>query len=326
MPRKSNNIRTNFRLQSMKNGTEQIMEPVKKTAKIAALAAAAITFSVFGMACRQKQTNENGNAVLAAEKNEAAAPKTIKLPAEKLDSGARVVYLTFDDGPLPGSDFINKATLEHKFKGSVFVVGKHVMNGKTSLRTLRDFKRNPYLDVCNHSFTHANMDYKKFYADPAVASADLRKNQEDLKLDLKIIRLPGSQLWALPTRDFNLKVQKSGPTAEILKTEGYKIYGWDVEWGQKGAAPKETAEEIFAKIESQFEKESTWTRGHLVVLTHDIMFSKADGQAQLLKLVQLLKDKKYILENIRHYPEKDSGDDSDDDLKGVIKEQPKQPS
>jgi peptidoglycan-N-acetylglucosamine deacetylase len=303
----------------MKNCPAKVMEPVKKTAKFAAIAA--ISLSVFGMACRQKQTNENGSAVLATEKNEAAAPKHIKLPAEKLDSGARVVYLTFDDGPLPGSDFINKATLEYKFKGSVFVVGKHVYNGKTTKRTLLDFKKNPYLDVCNHSFTHANMDYKKFYSDPAFAAADLRKNQEDLRLDLKIIRLPGSQLWALPTRDFNLKVQKSGPTAEILKTEGYKIYGWDVEWAQKGAAPKETAEEIFAKIEEQFTKERTWTRNHLVVLTHDIMFSKPEGQAQLLKLVQILKDKKYIMENIRHYPEKDSGETSDDDLKDVVKEQ-----
>jgi hypothetical protein len=94
-----------------------------------------------------------------------------------------------------------------------------------------------------------------------------------------------------------------------------------VEWGQKGAAPKETAEELFAKIEEQFTKESTWTRNHLVVLTHDIMFSKPEGQAQLLKLVQMLKDKKYVLENIRHYPEKDSGDEAEDDLKDVVKEQ-----
>jgi peptidoglycan-N-acetylglucosamine deacetylase len=304
----------------MKNCPAKVMEPVRKTAKFAALAATAISLSVFGMACRQKQTNENGSAVLATEKNEAAAPKTIKLPAEKLDSGAKVVYLTFDDGPLPGSEAINKLSLEHKFKGSVFVVGKHTTNGKTSLRTLRDYKRNPYLDVCNHSYTHANMDYKKFYADPEGAAADLRKNQEDLKLDLKIIRLPGSQLWALPTRDFNLKVQKSGPTAEILKTEGYKIYGWDVEWGQKGTAPKETAEEIAAKIDEQFAKERTWTRNHLVVLTHDVMFSKPDGQAQLVKLVEMLRAKKYVLENIRHYPEKDAGDDSDDDLKDVVKQ------
>ena len=71
----------------------------------------------------------------------------------------------------------------------------------------------------------------------------------------------------------------------------------------------------------KFAKESTWTRNHLVVLTHDIMFSKPEGQAQLLKLVQMLKDKKYVLENIRHYPETDSGDGGEDDLKDVVKQQ-----
>ena len=72
-----------------------------------------------------------------------AKAEPVKMPAEKADSNAKFVYLTFDDGPLPGSEAINKLVLDNKFKASVFVVGKHTNNGRNSLRLLKDYMKNP---------------------------------------------------------------------------------------------------------------------------------------------------------------------------------------
>ena len=231
-----------------------------------------------------------------------------KMPAEKADSNAKFVYLTFDDGPLPGSEAINKLVLDNKFKASVFVVGKHTNNGRNSLRLLKDYMKNPYMDVCNHSYTHANNEYDKFYRKPDSATADIVKNETELGLTLKTVRLPGRQLWMMPERDLNMKVSSAQKTAEALKAQGFKIIGWDVEWANKGSVPKETPQEMVTKIDNLFKQDMTFSRNHLVVLAHDPMFQKEEGQKQLLELVQLLKDKKYVLENIRHYPEKDSAE------------------
>ena len=231
--------------------------------------------------------------------------KPAKLPAEKADSAAKFVYLTFDDGPLPGSEAVNALVLEHKFKASVFIVGKHTGNNRTSLRVLRDYQKNPYIDVCNHSFTHANNNYDSFYKMADSAANDIRRNQRESNLDLKIIRLPGRQLWLLPERDLNMKVSSAAQTATILKQDSFKIIGWDIEWASKGSTPKETPEDMMAKIDDLFKKDMTFTRNHLVVLTHDPMFQKPEGQAALVKLVEMIRSKGYIIENIRHYPDND---------------------
>jgi peptidoglycan-N-acetylglucosamine deacetylase len=258
-----------------------------------------------GTACKEDKPVQTPPVV---ETKPAIPAGPYKMPAEKADSNAKYLYLTFDDGPLPGSEAINQLVTENKFKASVFVVGKHTNNGRNSLRTLKDYEKNPYIDVCNHSYTHANNQYDKFYGRPDTALADIVKNEKELGLTLKTVRLPGRQLWSLPERDLNVKVSSAGKTAEMLKAQGFKIIGWDVEWASKGTKPKETPEDMVAKIEKLYKDDMTFTRNHLVVLAHDPMFSKPEGQAQLVKFVQLLREKNYVLENIRHYPEKDLAD------------------
>jgi peptidoglycan/xylan/chitin deacetylase (PgdA/CDA1 family) len=266
-----------------------------------------IALSLFSMSAILLHTGcqQSTNATTPAVVTEAAPTKPTKLPAEKHDSTARVVYLTFDDGPLPGSEAINRLATEKKFKASVFVVGKHTKNGKNSMRVMRDFMRNPYIDVCNHSYTHANNQYDKFYKQADSARADFHHNQQELGLENKIIRLPGRQLWAMQSRDLYIKASSAGKTAEGLRQDGYNVIGWDLEWHGKGLLPKETPEELMTQMDELFNNDRTWTRNNLVILAHDPMFSKPEGQVALVKLVDLIRAKGYIIENIRHYPEKD---------------------
>jgi peptidoglycan-N-acetylglucosamine deacetylase len=253
--------------------------------------------------CKEEKSNVATPPPAVVKVEPVAPPKPMKLPAEKAATNAKIVYLTFDDGPLPGSEAINRLTQEQKFKASVFIVGKHTGNNRMSMRVFQDYVHNPYVDVCNHSFTHANNAYDKFYQHPDEAAADIFKNQEDLNLDLRIVRFPGRQLWMMPKRDLNMKVSSAAKTAELLKADSFRIIGWDVEWAPKGLGTKETPEEMMAKIDKLFAQDMTFTRNHLVVLSHDVMFQKQAGQDALVKLVGLLREKGYILENIRHYPD-----------------------
>ena len=106
-----------------------------------------------------------------------------------------------------------------------------------------------------------------------------------------------------------MKVSSAAKTAQLLKADSFKIMGWDVEWQNKGTTPKESPEDMVTKIDDLFKRDMTFTRNHLVVLSHDPMFQKEEGQNALVKLVELLTAKGYILENIRHYPDKDTAED-----------------
>jgi peptidoglycan/xylan/chitin deacetylase (PgdA/CDA1 family) len=278
---------------------------MNRTIKILGFVFIALGFVV--SSCKEEKSNVAAPPAVA-KVEPVVPPKPMKLPAEKAPSNAKFIYLTFDDGPLPGSEAINRLTQEQKFKASVFIVGKHTGNNRNSMRVFQDYVRNPYVDVCNHSFTHANNAYDKFYQHPDEAASDIFKNQEDLNLDLRIVRFPGRQLWMLPKRDLNMKVSSAAKTAELLKPDSFRIIGWDVEWAPKGLGTKETPEEMMAKIDKLFAQDMTFTRNHLVVLTHDVMFQKQAGQDALVKLVGLLREKGYILENIRQYPDNEIAD------------------
>jgi len=64
-----------------------------------------------------------------------------------------------------------------------------------------DSLRNDYPQflLANHSFSHGfNDKYSKFYATTNTDSAlnDFLRNEKDLKVPVKIIRLPGNNTWA----------------------------------------------------------------------------------------------------------------------------------
>ena len=63
---------------------------------------------------------------LHKEQNEDIDPKpgNIALPIAKRDTALRHIYITFDDGPLEGSEDIDDAVRQEKINVNVFVVGR----------------------------------------------------------------------------------------------------------------------------------------------------------------------------------------------------------
>ncbi len=215
------------------------------------------------------------------------------------------IYLTFDDGPLNGSENINDIILKEKIKISVFMVGEHVIKDKQMDTYAKYYDQNPYIDEYNHSFTHANDHYEAFYNDAEKSVKDVLYNQALLKLPYKIVRLPGRNMWRLGGRSKN-DVANGIQTADQLAAQGYKVMGWDVEWQHRPAdgTPVQTVNEMYTAVQKLCTSDKTFTKNNVVMLIHDEMFQKSWEESELKQLIDLLRaNPDYIFEQMRFYPQ-----------------------
>ncbi len=222
----------------------------------------------------------------------------------KLDSSKRYIYLTWDDGPQPpGTSNCKNIFHQQGIKATFFVVGFNDV-GPFRNRVL-DSLRNGYPEflIANHSFTHGfQNNYRKFYALPDSAVQDFLKNERDLKVPVKIIRLPGNSAWVA-------KGKITGPKSTLavcrkLDSLGYDVIGWDLEWGFKnGSTPIESATEMVREINRKFDDGTTNEQNAVVILAHDRMFQKPQYADSLTKFISTLKgDPRNVFETIDHYP------------------------
>lgn len=215
------------------------------------------------------------------------------------------VYLTFDDGPLNGSENINDIILKEKIKISVFMVGEHVLRDKQMDTYAKYYDQNPYIDEYNHSYTHANNHYETFYNDPEKSVKDIVYNQTLLKLQYKIVRLPGRNMWRLYGRSKN-DLSNGIQTADQLARLGYKVVGWDLEWQHRDqdGTPIQSVSDMGQSINRLCNSDRAFTRKNVVILLHDEMFQKSWEESELRKLIDLLKENPdNIFEQMRFYPQ-----------------------
>ena len=224
----------------------------------------------------------------------------------KLDSSKRYIYLTWDDSPQPPGTTVSKSVFHQQgVKATFFVVGGNQI-GPLKTRIV-DSLRNAYPEflMANHSFSHANINgkdnYSLFYQRTDSAVEDFLKNERALQVGVKIIRLPGNNSWAG-------KGKLQGPKSTLavckkLDLLGYKIIGWDVEWNQYKAAPKESVDEMVKKVNEKFENGYTFEQNCVVILSHDRLFAKPQYADSLTKFISILKqDPRNVFETLDHYP------------------------
>src|SRR4051812_12557110 len=117
------------------------------------------------------------------------------------DSTKKYVYLTFDDGPQPGTMNCFHIIRDLKVKASFFMVASQIDNKKLKKRV--DSIRDSYPEIllCNHSYTHANFNhYKSYYNNADSAVRDVIKAQSNMQLPLKIFRTPANNSWDINGR------------------------------------------------------------------------------------------------------------------------------
>jgi peptidoglycan/xylan/chitin deacetylase (PgdA/CDA1 family) len=226
--------------------------------------------------------------------------------AMKLDSSKRYIYLTWDDSPQPPGTTVSKSVFhQQSVKATFFVVGSNQV-GPFKTRIV-DSLRNAYPEflMANHSYSHAKINgkdnYSLFYKRADSAVQDFLKNEKDLNVGVKIIRLPGNNSWAGKG-----KIQGPKSTLEVCKrldSLGYKIIGWDIEWNQNKTVPKESVDEMVKKVNEKFESGYTFEQNCLVILSHDRLFAKPQYADSLSKFISILKkDPRNVFETLDHYP------------------------
>lgn len=239
------------------------------------------------------------------------APVDIKVQKRKyrdslrkeFDKHPKHIFLTFDDGPLVGSAAIDSLARARKIKMSTFLVGRHATMGRDRSRDLDRYKSNPYIACYNHSYTHGFNRFQTFYANPTSAVEDFEKNQTDLALDKKIIRLPGRNVW-IYDEVRRIDIQASSSTADMLFGLGYSIYGWDIEWRLNSATgmPVQPLGELRTRIQNFMANKSSMTPNNVVLLMHDDMFQTRNGKQLLVQLLDVLEEDGYTFEFIEDYP------------------------
>lgn len=213
------------------------------------------------------------------------------------------VFLTFDDGPLVGSFAIDSLATAKNVKLNTFLVGRHANMSKGRKRDLSRYMDNPLISCYNHSYSHAYNKFSHFYSDIQSSYDDFIKNENDLNLEHKIIRLPGRNIWIydnVRTIDLNSGSQ----TADMLFANGFKIYGWDVEWriNSLTGIPIQSLEGTYQKMRNFLNNVSSQTPNNVVLLMHDDMFQTKNGRKLLSNLIDSLKKENYQFEFMQDYP------------------------
>jgi hypothetical protein len=156
------------------------------------------------------------------------------------------------------------------------------------------YKSNPYVVIGNHSFTHANFHYIRFYNNPKNVEKDFLKNEKFLKIDSKLARLPGRNVYSIGS------IVKGEPkalkSAKLLtKNDNYKFFGWDYELRHNGKGDiLEDALTHYKRIKELLKSGKTFRKGQIIILMHDQMFTSLKSQEALGELILLLQDDEEI--------------------------------
>lgn len=65
------------------------------------------------------------------------------------------IYLTFDDGPLAGSDDVISVLNAEQVRGTMFMIGIHVTGSLFRQSILQAAQASWFVEIGNHSNTHA---------------------------------------------------------------------------------------------------------------------------------------------------------------------------
>jgi hypothetical protein len=113
-------------------------------------------------------------------------------------AGQHTIYLTFDDGPLPGSENILDVLRTERVPATLFMVGMHAEASPGRMALVELAKTTPLVAVGNHSYSHANNRYREFYSDTERVLADMQKANAVLGLKTPVhARMPGRDVFRL---------------------------------------------------------------------------------------------------------------------------------
>jgi peptidoglycan/xylan/chitin deacetylase (PgdA/CDA1 family) len=205
-------------------------------------------------------------------------PSTVPEPPK--DSGGRIVYMTFDDGPSnltkPLLDILDRCGV----KATFFVIGAV---DKSSLGEMKEIVDRGHA-IGIHSMTHV---YRQVYASTTAFFKDFYEIRDLIRketgVDTKLSRFPGGSV-----NSYDKRVLK-GILAR-LKKEGYTYYDWNVSSGD--SATVTNSEKIYKNA-----LDGVHTHQTSVVLFHNSE-QKKDTLNQVERFVNTLKAEGYTFKKL----------------------------
>ena len=155
---------------------------------------------------------------------ETAAKKESPPASPKPQKKKKKLYITFDDGPNRGTKNVLTIVKDEQVPVSFFIVGEHVFASPAQSAMWDSLKMAKQIELCNHSFSHADGRYEKFYTDPANVVDDFKMTEDSLELENSIARTPGRNIWRVDTLRFT-DLKKSAMAADSLQKAGFVLMG-----------------------------------------------------------------------------------------------------
>jgi len=225
------------------------------------------------------------------------------LRTKKITPG--IIYLTFDDGPGKGTANVLHTLREEGVEGTMFFIGRNIGRHPSLYRQALAM---PNLLIANHTYTHANGTYARFYSSTVTVINDVDRAQRIIG-GAKYLRLAGRNVWRLPgiyRNDHALSTRRravESPAYTALSNRGYYIYGWDIEWHFDHTTGNASygADHMADRIEALYRSRHLAKAGKIVLLAHDYMFRKESGVLKLRELIQILKAGGWRFETLANY-------------------------
>ena len=248
---------------------------------------------------------ETANDVSVAENSVEASDFSSTMVPVAAGQGSKELYLTFDDGPLNGTGNVLKVLKEEGVSASMFFVGRHVRQRPNLYNLCR---RMPNILVANHTYSHANGHYQRFYRDTYNLMSDVERAQL-LIGGRKYLRLAGRNVWRTPEVQRDDRAIGNRQRAveyskyETAFREGFFIYGWDVEWhfNHQSGRPLSSADTLANRIENIYRHGRSAQRGKVVLLAHDFMFRDRHSTMELRRFIRLMRERGWRFKKIDQY-------------------------
>jgi peptidoglycan/xylan/chitin deacetylase (PgdA/CDA1 family) len=265
----------------------------------------AIFLSSFLILFSARNKSHSAKNVFVEMKSQPVTEKQLVMPTDATRAKKKKkIYLTFDDGPNDGTMNVLNILKEENVPATFFIVGEHVFMSKEQATTWDSLLHAKNIELCNHSYTHANNRYQKFYKDPKKVVQDIELTKEKLLPDNDIVRAPGRNAWRIDSLHFT-DIKKSKAAIDSLQSAGFIVMGWDLEWhyNPKTFVLKSSADQLFKQVKALFDKKKTRVPDNLVLLAHDQVYNSKKDSMQLREFVQKIKQsEEYELSIVSNYP------------------------
>ncbi|SMC64475.1 polysaccharide deacetylase family protein [Moheibacter sediminis] len=251
--------------------------------------------------CQSASDQEPKTALSSAKIPEREIPEEIEKPTP---TPKKYLYITFDDGPNKGTQNVIKTLKKEQVSVTMFLVGEHIFGSKDQWFDFNEIINDTIFEIANHSYSHANNQFMKYYKDSVLVLNDFNRMNDSLKRKLLIGRTPGRNIWRTPTLNIT-DIKSSKESADYLSKNQYKLIGWDWEWkSDEKSGLKQTGDKLFNEIDSLFFNNKTRTQDHLVLLTHDQYFKDSISTQELEKFLKRIKTREdIVVRKIRDYPD-----------------------